>query len=323
MTAFVLSVALTVAPTVLPDVERLQNGVNAARTKAIEYLKKAQNAQGTWEGTVVGFLVDMDGGSTALVVLALFEAGLAANDPALAKAIEYIEKLEPKKTYVVSLQAQVLARVDAKKYAKQIQVNADWLLKTAIKKDGQLEGWSYPQNQIADGSNTHFAVVGLHAAVSAGAKVDPKVWDQIGDLYVRTQGKDGGWPYYSDGNASSSVNMTGAALVGLTTTASYGPEAKKRVAFEAGMAAYLDMGIESPKSTAYHLMVIAKLGRLLDVTTFETEKKSRTWYRHGAEKLLKEQKADGSWVFGRQVDATPHLATAFALYFLGPPPAKK
>ena len=86
--------------------------------------------------------------------------------------------------------------MDAKKYKEQIQTNVDWLLEQAIKTGGKLEGWSYPVNIFADGSNTHFAVTGLHAAAQAGAKVDEKVGKQIEDLYIRDQNENG-WPYYS------------------------------------------------------------------------------------------------------------------------------
>ena len=43
----------------------------------------------------------------------------------------------------------------------------DWLLEKAIKKGDQLAGWSYPGQDLTDASNTHFAVVALHAAVPA------------------------------------------------------------------------------------------------------------------------------------------------------------
>ena len=120
----------------------------------------------------------MEGGCSQLATLALLEAGVPAKDPAVAKAVEYLVKLEPKKTYVVSLQTQVLARADPKKHAKQIQKNADWLIEKAVRKDGKLEGWSYPGHDLTDNSNTHFAVVALHAAAQAGAKVDAKIWER-------------------------------------------------------------------------------------------------------------------------------------------------
>lgn len=313
--------AVAQAPAARADDELVEK-VRKAIDAGVRYLKKQQSPQGNWEGIVIGFLADMEGGSTALVTLALLEAGVPTNDAAVTKAVAHLVKLEPKKTYVVSLQTQVLARVDAVRYAKQIQTNADWLLKTAIRKTGKLEGWSYPQNQLADGSNTHFAVAGLHAAARAGAKVDEKVWKEIRDYYARTQREDGGWSYYNDQNERFSVSMTGAALFGLRVAWGYDKEAKRADrAFETGMAAFVPLSFESPKSTFYNMMVTAALGRALGGTEFKSGVETRAWYRVGVEKLLKEQKEDGSWASGRQVDGTPHLATAFALYFLGP--AKK
>src|SRR5207247_1223230 len=144
--------------------EKLSREIQTAREKGIAYLKKQQNEQGNWEGIELKFVADMDGGMTGFVTLGLLEAGVRATDPAVAKAIDYLAKLPAKKTYVVSLQTQVLAKADAKKYAEVIQRNADWLMKNAIRKGDDLAGWSYPGNNVADGSNTHFAVFGLHAA---------------------------------------------------------------------------------------------------------------------------------------------------------------
>ena len=106
--------------------EKFQKDVAAAREKAIKHLKSLQNPQGNWEGLALVYLADMDGGCTALVTLAMLEAGVPADDPAVKKALDYLAALPPRKTYVVSLQTQALAKADAKKYAVQIQKNADW-----------------------------------------------------------------------------------------------------------------------------------------------------------------------------------------------------
>ena len=319
--ALVLSVVLVAGPAA-----ELEKKAAPAREKAIGYLKKQQKEDGTWDGGVLGFLADMEGGTTALVALALLEAGVPSDDPAVAGALLYLAKLEPKRTYVVSLQTQVLARAEPRAFRKQVQANADWLLKHAIRRGGRLDGWSYPQNDIPDGSNTHFAVVALHAAAQAGAKVDEKVWAEVRDLYTRAQRAAGAWTYYSErvGNPDqSSVSMTGAALVGLTLAARNEKAGKPDPAFEKGMGWYVpQFRFESPKSTGYNLMVVSELGRLLRVTEFKAGDKARAWYREGVEKLAKEQKEDGSWGTGKSVDGDPALATAFGLYFLGPPPKK-
>ncbi len=326
MTAFVLSAVFAVVAPVPKGATEEPKEITAAREKAIDFLKKQQNKDGNWEGLVLGFLADMDGGSTALAALGLLEAGVKPDDAAITKAVDYLVKLEPKKTYVVSLQTQVLARVDANKFDKQIQANADWLLKNALgwqNGKGKLQGWSYPQNQIPDNSNTHFAVMGLHAAAKAGAKIDATVWAELRALYTRTRTQDG-WTYYNDRNERATVSMTACGLLGLAIAAKYDKNAPKPDPdFDKGMAAYVAMWrLESLKSTMYNLMVIAELGRALDVKEFKSGKQTRAWYKEGVEKLVEMQKEDGSFIAGKSVDGIPVLGTAFGLYFLGPPPKK-
>jgi hypothetical protein len=305
--------------------EKFQKDVAAVREKAIKYLKAQQTPQGNWEGLVLVFLADMEGGCTALVTLSLLEAGVPPGDPAVKKALDYLAKLPPKRTYVVSLQTQVFAKADAKKYAAQIQTNADWLIDTAIgfKKDGRLEGWSYPGNSIGDNSNTHFAVFGLHAAVNAGAKIDPKLWVEVRNYYLRTR-KDSGWSYHNGfGDATGSRSMTSAALVGLAVADKHEkPTDASKEVFEKGMKAFLAFPDENPKSTGYQWLVSAELGRSIGSPTFKSGDKEVAWYREGAGKLVKEQNANGSWGFGKGIDAAEVLTTAFGLYFLGPPEKK-
>jgi len=238
--------------------------------------------------------------------------------------------LEPQKTYVVSLQTQLLCRVDAKKYKEQIQKNVDWLIEKAVKKGEKLMGWSYPVEQMADGSNTHFAVVALHTAAEAGAKVDPKVWLQIRERYVATQAPVGtripaGWSYYLDpehGGERATLNMTTCALLGLTIARKHDKDAQGLdPVFEKGMAAWFELG-SGKKSQAYEWFVTAELGRAIGAVEFKVGKKVRTWYREGAEQLIKEQKEDGSWVGKTGIDTLTIYNTACALYFLGPPANK-
>lgn len=302
--------------------EAFQKEVAAARDKAVKYLVKQQNPQGNWEGVVLTFLADMDGGATALCVLAMLEAGVPANDPALKKALEYLEKLPPKRTYVVSLQTQVLAKADPVKYATQIQANAGWLAGTVIRDPGgQLAGWSYPGNTVGDNSNTHFAVFALHAAANAGAKIDPKLWADVRDYYLRTR-RAGGWTYHNSnfGDTVASRSMTSAALVGLAVADKHDkPTDAGKDAFEKGMAAFLAFPDVNPKSTGYQWLVNAELGRSLGSSTFKAGEKEVAWYREGAGKLVKEQQPDGSWSFGKGIDGATVLTTAFGLYFLGLP----
>lgn len=314
--AFVVTVS---APVPKEAEERQAKEIAASRERAIVYLKKQQNKEGNWEGNALNFTAGMEGGITAFVALSLLEGGVAPNDPAIVKAVEYLAKLPPKKTYVVSLQTQVLARADAKKHAETIQKNVDWLLDKAVHNGDDLQGWTYPGNSIVDGSNTHFAVFALHVAAKAGAKVDAKVWNEIRDLYIRTARADG-WSYHPANAASASQSMTAAALVGLTISTSHLKDAEpaKKVT-EDGWKLFVDRKGSGSKSEGYMLHLTAELGRLLDKPVFKVGEKEIAWYATGAAKLVKGQQADGSWKLGTGVDGDGLYSTAAALYFLGPP----
>src|SRR4051812_39270863 len=94
MLALVLSAAFAVAAPVQKKAdEQFEKDLAQARAKAFDYLKKQQNEKGNWEGIVIGFLADMEGGSTALVVLGMLEAGVPANDEAITKAVDYLAEL--------------------------------------------------------------------------------------------------------------------------------------------------------------------------------------------------------------------------------------
>ena len=322
MTPLLVSLALAVAAPVPKDDaadKALRDKVDSARAKAVKYLRDQQGKDGSWEGAVLGSIAGLTGGTTALATLALLEAGVPVNDPTVAKAVEFLLPLKPEKTYVVSLQTQVLARVDAKKYAKEIQANADWLLEKVIVKDKKLQGWSYPGNDIADNSNTHFAIMGLHAAAKAGAKVDPDIWRKVRDHFADTQMKDGGWRY-TDRGSDTSHSMTVVGLLGLAVATKYDKDAKgPDPAFEKGMKALLGDKFGDGKSMFVAWMTTAELGRALGTTEFTSGKLGKAWYREGAEKLLRTQQEDGSLKTDKAIDNLPVISTACGLFFFGPP----
>lgn len=329
MTSLMVALAVAVAAAVPKDGkadEEFRAKVNTARDKAVKFLKEKQDKKGSWESAVPS-LATFEGGITALVALSLLEAGVPADDPTITKAVKYLLTVELKRTYVVSLHTQVLARVDAKKYAKEIQANADWLMKKAITKGGTLQGWSYPANAIADNSNTHFAVMGLHAAAQAGAKVDAEIWKKIREYFADTQHENGGWVYHNFGDRRATQSMTTAGLLALAVAAKYDKKATgPDPAFEKGMKALFEGKLDDGKSPGYLLFTQAELGQTLGTTEFKIGKMTKSWYRDGAEELLKEQQEDGSFKFGEKkiIDAgQPVIATAFRLYFLGSGPAKK
>ncbi len=350
-TVVVLFVVLIVFPTIpvataqqpRPKAEEeLVEKVRQAIERGKAYLRKQQNpTTGTWEGVVVGFLADMEGGQTALVTLALLTCGVKPDDPLLVRALKYLHELKPRKTYVVGLCNLVFAETREKKYLPRIQENADWLIKNALGwRDGrkQLEGWSYPQNQMADNSNTQYALLGLYAAKQAGAEIKDEVWRGIQDYYHRTQSKLGTaryWTYSNERDAGrASFSMTVAGVCGLLIARMGLDESEQRLDPATGVAANCggysentdvahgmnwiieNFNFESVKATFYNIYGIERLGRISGQRFIGPH----DWYREGCEKLVRLQRPDGSIVggteFKTQIDQAPVLSTAFSLLFL-------
>jgi hypothetical protein len=302
----------------------LRAKVDAARPIMVKFLKDSIGKDGTWEDGARDHAPGFKGGTTALVVLALLDAGVPANDAVFEKALPFLAKLEADKTYCVSLATQALARADAKKYAEKIQANADWLMKKALVNGDKLRGWSYPLDgvSVGDGSNAHFAIAALHAAQTAGAKVDKKLWGKVRDLYVREQTREGGWSYVNGsdiGRLPATASMTVCGTLALALADKHDKPAKPTPEFAKGMAALLSAKELGGKNEACALFTQAELGRALGTAEFKHEKQSRAWYREGAERVFKAQAEDGSVKFEKGLGTGPVTDTAFALYALGPP----
>lgn len=332
--------------------------VRTVMDNGVKFLKKQQSPQGTWEGVVIGVLADMEGGQTALATLALLNCGVKSDDPAVKKALDYLASLPPKKTYVVGLSNLVFAEARPnEKYLPRIQKNADWLIESAIGfrgGAGTLEGWSYPGNQIADNSNTQYALLGLYAAKQAGATIDDKVWKAIQDYYTRTQVSEGAtsgyWAYYNKQFGDrASFSMTVAGVCGLLIAAMGLDASEQDLDPQTGMPRKDQNGntkcgvysentaltkgmnwvganftFESPKSSMYNIYGIERLGRLSGQRFIDRY----DWYREGSDRLVgKYDPVRGEWVGGMQqddgsivgkggIDASPVLSTSFALLFL-------
>ncbi len=110
--------------------------------KGIAYLRQQQKIDGSWDE-----YMDQPGGVTALCTLALLNAGVEPGDPQIQKALAYLRKFKPERTYVTSLQTMVLVRAEPQQDMLLISRNVKWLESMQIM-DGQRKGsWSYPARQ--------------------------------------------------------------------------------------------------------------------------------------------------------------------------------
>lgn len=343
----VLAVAAIPAAAAGPadDEQALVKKVNGAIDKGVQYLRQTRDARNQWEKLLISNLADMDGGVTSLAVLALLNTGLPATDKDIKPALDYIRRLEPKKTYVVGIATMALAEGRDPNDKPRIQANVDWLLKTVIRENGKITGWSYPLEKgamsRADASNTQYALLGLYAGKQAGAKIDDKVWRDLRQLYLDTMKPDGpneaAWYYVEDKSFSptGSFTMTAAGVSGLVIAGMGLNDNQQQLDPATGVAAkcgiYADTDaiargmnwlgkrfsfFDAPQAKVafYNVYGIERVGRLSGqrfIGKFD-------WYREGCEKLVAMQRPEGFWQRrgGLGFDNEPVLATSFSLLFL-------
>lgn len=328
------------------DDGELVNRVKESIDKGVRYLKAtAAKNNGNWEGSILlNSVAGMDGGSTALAVLALLNSGVKPDDPTVKGGLEYLRKVKPAKTYVVALQTMALSEAQLltrdKKDLPTIARNVEWFEKTALRGGGKLQGWSYPPGTVADNSNTQYALLGLYAAKVAGVKIEDALWKEIQEYYTRTQKPDalnpkaGYWMYLNSGGEGPSFTMSVGGACGLLISNMGLDKSEQELNPATGVAAkcgvYADdsalakgmfyiganFNFEQGKSYFYNYYGIERLGRLSGQRFIGR----MDWYREGCEKLIRLQQPDGSFAYTARAPgidmAYPVVTTSFALLYL-------
>ena len=295
--------------------------VNAARLKAIDYIRSKQMTDGSWE------FPNHEVGITGLCTLALLENGAPVYDSVVDKGYRYVRKnaLEKKDTYDIALGILVLARVGDRQDRPAIRSLGAKLLAGQTK----TGGWSYTCPNVdssvlqdlkridrkdgpGDNSNTQFAVLGLWVASRYGVPIDDAMRD-VGARFVNTQNEDGGWGYTIKDKepTPSGQAMTPAGLFCLTVARATKIRAqlKDRSAVSSGGGERETLlsdpkyakGLQrvggfakeiGPGSARYFIWAIERIGVLLGQEKLEG---GVDWFKQGADALIKSQKTDGSW----------------------------
>ena len=293
--------------------------VRKAVQRTVAYLRQRQGRDGNWPGG------GHRGGSTALALLGLLHAGVPANDPAVVRGLEALDRVPNEATYVVSLKAQVYALLEDRKYAAKLQAAANWLAKSQLHTGMWSYGYRFQRLGRGDNSNTQFALLGLHEAAKAGAKVPQLVWQRSRLHFINTQDRDGGWCYRSRGRSYGSMTVAGVAslyIVGQRLNVG-GPKVFVNGAYPscgkyrqdavlAGgllwMAAHFSVRENPGRGMTwlyYYLYGLERVGMISGMRNFGPH----DWYREGAAYLVATQDPDGTW--GRNV-----YVNVFGLLFL-------
>ena len=311
-----------------------QDGLNAEQVRnairrGVEYLKREQSPRGNWIEHA-----GHPGGVTALCTLALLNAGVPPDDPAIQKALETLRPIEPRMTYVTSLQTMVLCAAEPKRDLVQIKINARWLEQTQIKEGATNGSWSYPTNNArGDNSNSQFAILALHEAERVGVEVSDQTWRRAHAYWKRAQNPDGSWGYVPQSAGTGSMTCAGLAAMVITAgkispadaTVEDGRvqccgEQEQNEEIERGLA-WLGRNFSVNRNPGsrldawlyYYLYGLERVGRM----TARRYIGEHDWYREGAEKLVREQdQLSGFWKGSGRIEDHPHIGTSMALLFL-------
>ena len=304
--------------------------VNRAIENGIAFLKSRQAANGSWPEEPT-----YPGGMTALVTLSLLSCDVPPESPVIQRALDYLRRIDPSDTYVVSLMAMAFAEAQPKQEFPRIQRYGRWLI------DSQLPNgrWTYgpAAKRLGDGdnSNSQFAMLGLQAADQAGVPIPEKFWQQTRQHWIADQSNVGSWGYVSESTGTGSMTCAGIASLIIANRAINDVHAgtfggrKVRCAglkedrnVQAGID-WLGRNFTVRSNPGgnnewyyYYLYAMERAGRLSGRRFFG----DHDWYRAGARILTAPspftQQPDGSWSLGGNQGIGQIYNTCFSLLFL-------
>jgi hypothetical protein len=293
--------------------------------RAIANLRRSQRSDGSWSSS--GY----PGGATALATLAMLAAEVDPADPAVATALANLMRTDTNSTYVASLKCQAYAATlqaagpdDSRAAALQgaLADEVDYLTRA----QNTTGLWSYRIGRRGgDNSNTQLALLGLHQARLAGARLSQPILARSETWFRRTQNRDGGWGYRK--GSASYGSMTAAGVASLLICQQNLLDEKRKI-FRDGAWPYCGTVGRDPAARAglnwlaenftvttnpakgsqwlyYYLYALERAGMIAGQQYIG----QHDWYTAGATQLLSDQAPDGSW--GGRV-----YNTAFGVLFL-------
>jgi|694.fasta_scaffold39073_2 hypothetical protein len=190
--------------------------IQQAITRARDFLIRQQKPDGCWEAL---HSADKRVGATGLVLLALANAGLEAEHPAMRKGLAWLRTQVPDQTYHVALQTMALAMLSPEADAAILARNAAWLEAAQVPAGPGAGSWSYGigRGGTGDNSNTQFALLALHEAARAGIPVREETWVRSQQYWVACANGDGSWGYSGRSPGTGSMTCAGIASVWITS----------------------------------------------------------------------------------------------------------
>lgn len=321
-----------------------QGAIDECIERGVEFLLLSQNRDGSWttEATDTDTAMDLRNGQTALSVYTLLKCKLPASHPSIVRALRFLARDMPTKTYALGVELMMYDALNDPGHKPRIQK-----LVAALLDLREAKGWGYGRERMrTDPSNLQYALLGLRAAVHAGARVPKEVWSEAIESTFRFQEKPDRTPVvrtgggasraapagfaYGPGEAGITASMT-STCVAILALCDDMLEGKVPPQIAPDFVASRDMGLAwledhftfvgNPGGNEawhyYFVYCIERVGALLGIERIG----SHLWYKEGTIHLLRAQNSDGSWTVGTSKAIWPpqpmaNANTCFALLFL-------
>ncbi|MGH7152245.1 MAG: hypothetical protein ACREIU_16180, partial [Planctomycetota bacterium] len=197
-------------PSSPPDPDRdLKERVDVAVEYGVRWLRRVQRPDGSWGPFENSARLQFRSGYTAIALLALLASDVNKFDPAVEKGFRWLEENPARFTYEIGLAMMAhdlraaplherleLERMDpsdrrAYRFPRDLgaRERERMLGYVAHLEKHRFQGlWDYGSYPTTgDVSNAQYALLGLKAAVRCGLKVDPEVWADSLDYFLRCQ----------------------------------------------------------------------------------------------------------------------------------------
>lgn len=287
------SLSLTKAPPGFPaDPESLSREDAAVVTTALlDAISDRFHPQRYWEPERVSSQQSAQpGGRTALAVLALLDAGIPAQRPDIASAIDALERHSMQGTYAIAARLMAFSRLP-KGRLERARRDVRMLLESF---DPKAYGWDYgpsPRSTFVDQSLTQFVTLALAEASERGIEVPKEVFERVRERFLHVQGPDGGWGYRIDDPSRGSMTAAGLATIALCNRHAPGKDSLRKRSEEATAQAiaWLDKEFTAEKNpghsrwTDYWLLSAERAARATGLLTFS----GKEWLQSGAASIAR------------------------------------
>jgi hypothetical protein len=282
--------------------------------KARTYLWNAQNKDGMWSA---GENPHQFGPytTTSLVILALLDGGVRADDKRLAAPLAKIMAMPNKNTLYNAMSVLVLLRagkMDTPEGSVVIRQRIRRLLLSTS--DTTFDVDSTATTRVTDGSmfETFWACWAISAARDAGVLVPAEFFSSLLRKCRMTQKGEGGWSYLSIGGPSHvpTVMRTLLAMVAMEKLGNDQKVTANHSVVRKGQA-WIDGQFNNGKNDdpMVYLFLLTRLGLANQSIQFG----KTNWFDYMSIPLAKRQQRDGSWI---PREKSPLISAAFGLMAL-------